>query len=332
MSNALTLPVNTAALPAHLQSFAAQLMALNVVGAGGISEGGHPRISIRGSKWAFVNASGDEMPHDQLELQVLLVGANPHVSKTYYASAYTPGSDAAPTCFSDNGVAPSHRANSPQASSCATCPHNVWGSQISENGKQVKACGDSKKLAVIRADNLTDPTYELRVPAASMKNLQTFLKQLSDRGVPAAAMVIGLGFERVAFPQITFTPKAWASAEQLAEIQKRMANKSEVDAATGADDRPREAPAQLGAAPAHVQEAFHQTAATAMAAPVQTVALRTRAPRKSEPAPAAAPAVFDPFATTAPAQASAAANVVIDPTPTSGGLDAELVELFAGMK
>jgi len=119
---------------------------------------------------------------------------------------YVEGSVDKPTCYSNDGVAPEADAQLPQAKKCATCVHNQWGSKVSEAGKKLKACSDSRRLAVATVDTPTDPML-LRVPAASMKNLEEYGKMLAARGLPPQAVVTKVGFDyNVAYPALTFKP------------------------------------------------------------------------------------------------------------------------------
>ena len=133
---------------------------------GGLSSSAVHKISIEGKRWKLQDPQGQEFAVPSFHLDVIIVGVNPHVSKTFYTTKFAHGQDQkAPDCWSDNGVGPSSRATSPQCGTCQQCPNNAWGSRISEAGSQVKACVDSKKLAIILADNPTGAIYQLRVPA-----------------------------------------------------------------------------------------------------------------------------------------------------------------------
>ncbi len=204
MSNALTVTQ----LPAHLQALLGNqsLTGLNQAAAGGISAGSWPRISIKGSRFRLQDPQGQEVVIPQHWLDVVIVDANPHMSKIYFKGAYDPSAEgSAPDCYSDNGVGPSARSSSPQSSTCATCPHNVWGSKIAPNGAQVKACADVKKIAVLMADNTSGPVFELRAPGASLGNLGAYIRALDGAGKPAACLVTRIMFDTSAdYPKLMF--------------------------------------------------------------------------------------------------------------------------------
>src|SRR5882724_3649550 len=115
-----------------------------------LGAGMHPRVSIKGGRFTLIDAGGTKYPWPTLALPVIIVGANPKKSKVYFENGYDPDSALPPTCFSDNGVAPSINATRKMARTCAECELGAWGSDTSPlTGKATKACNDKKKLAVI---------------------------------------------------------------------------------------------------------------------------------------------------------------------------------------
>jgi len=241
-------------LPAHLQD---SMIGSNInqIAVGGIEVGqSHSRISIKQNRFRLLNEQGQEYVVPQLHLDVIIVGANSHVSKLYYASPFNPAEPepAAPDCYSDNGVGPSERALNPQSTVCANCPHAAWGSKITPAGVKVKACSDSKKLAVLLADNPTGAVYELRVPAATMENLVGAINTIG-KDTPLPHVVLRMTFDATAnYPKILFTPISYITPEQKAAVLDAIGSE-EVDKTVGADDKPRD-PKQplIGAQPAFV--------------------------------------------------------------------------------
>lgn len=224
----------------------------------GINTFAHHRISIRGGKWRLVDAQGVETPVQQFHLDVIFVDANPFMSKTYYAGGYdsTTEDKAAPTCWSDNGVGPSDRVSAPVCNTCAACPMNVIGSKITEGNKPTKACSDSKKLAVVLADNPTGPVYELRVPPASLKNMANAFKTYTARGMRIETMVFRLSFEMEAeYPKVIFNVTNYIDAAQAAVVQKLLGS-PETAEIVSKTDKPKQgviaAPAPMAiVAPVH---------------------------------------------------------------------------------
>ena len=223
MSKSQVIPFESASLPAFLQETFGLTNDLLVSGGGG-----YPTVSIkgkvftlkRGDEKTLITDSSDE-PARSLEVVILKAGpSGDKLSKVYYASGYTEGSDAKPLCYSNDGIAPGVNATEPQCKTCAACPRNVWGSHVSEDGKKGKACSDSKRLAIAPAGQINDPML-MRVPAASLKALTAFGQQLAKRGVPYQAVVAKIGFDySVAHPALTFKPVGFVDESTLSEIKE----------------------------------------------------------------------------------------------------------------
>src|SRR5882724_7205377 len=151
----------------------------------GLGAGMHPRISIKGGRFSLIDAAGTMYPWQQLILPVIIIGANPVASKIYYEKDWNEDSSEPPTCFSDNGIAPSINAGYKQARTCAECPHFAWGSDYSKiSGKPTKACADKKKIAVLVLGDQAGHAYELQIPPASLRNLNAYGGMISSRNTP----------------------------------------------------------------------------------------------------------------------------------------------------
>lgn len=204
MSNII--PANIT-IPAHLAARVGVRSTLAQSMTGGLSSGNSfPRISIKASRFRIVE--GDtETVLDSTTLQIVIVGANPQLSKTWYAEAWTPDSDKsqAPDCFSLNGIGPHPDASDPQNDMCASCPQNAWGSKITPQGQQIKACADQKRLAVVAADDPEGPVYLLQVTPAALKGLNQYQKELAVRGIPPEIVKTTVSFDTDAsFPKLKF--------------------------------------------------------------------------------------------------------------------------------
>lgn len=279
-------------LPAHLMDFGGISPNLGLSVVGGINVGqAHPRVSIKQNRFRLIDAQGEEFLINALYMDVIIVGANDYVSKMYYDKPFDPQDPEppAPTCFSDNGVGPSERANTPQNASCQGCPHGVWGSKVTPSGAKIKACSDSKKLAIIHAENPTGPVYELRIPAASMENLKAQVEAL--RGVPVAAVVMRVTFDATSsYPKLLFAPASYISEEQKAAVLEVIGGE-EVDEAAGRKDVVRNATQPLPAP---------QPAPVTVAAPAP--APMAAMPQFSPPQPPMAPPVVPVQTATAATQ------------------------------
>jgi hypothetical protein len=219
-----------AGLPADLASvFDADALSGDLSeGAGG---GGFQVLSFRGSKWR-VKSSGDEHPilnqdgESAPSIEVVMLKANKGVSKIWYAKKYVEGDAESPDCFSIDGEKPDSTSTNAQAASCAACPHNQWGSRITENGTKAKACQDNRRVAVQLMANVPleveDEPMLLRVPAASLNDLATFGKKMQEKGYPYNAIITRIGFDiDAAYPKLTFKPVRPITNEEAAMVAEK---------------------------------------------------------------------------------------------------------------
>jgi hypothetical protein len=250
MSNLV--PVNIQ-VPAHLAARLGTPSVLSQSLMGGISGGGEsfPRISIKGGRFRIVEG-GNETVLDTLALDVIIVGANPNLSKTWYAKAWTPDSEpSSPDCFSLTGINPDPASTQPQNDLCASCPQNAWGSKVTPQGQQIKACSDQKRLAVVAADDPTGPVYLLSVTPAALKGLNAYQKELSLRGIAPEITKTRITFDTDAsFPKLKFGFGGFNEADQQAAVDQLFGT-AEVKEITGETLRNAVAVPQI-AAPAPV--------------------------------------------------------------------------------
>lgn len=295
----LTVFNDNTSMPAHLtQAFG---LGSNDDLTAGVS-GGYPILSYRGKVWA-VSSGGDrqvitgEDGDPKGSLEVVLVKANPHISKIYYPNGYEEGSNEKPTCYSNDGIAPALDAEMSQAAKCAVCPHNQWGSRISETGGKGKACADSRRIAVSPVGDIENPML-LRIPAASLRTLADYAQMLVRRQTPYQAVVTKIGFDpEAAYPKLTFRPLRYldeAEAKLVFDVMGRdvVSQITTLSSATMALDAQAEAQADdLGPPPAHVTQ-MAQPAPQPAPQPVQQPA--------PQPVQQAAPTSVAPVAQPAP--------------------------------
>jgi hypothetical protein len=195
-------------VPAHLAGKVGVPSVLAQSLTGGLSSGGEgfPRISIKGSRFRIVDG-GTETLLDSTKLDIIVVGANPRLSKTWYEKPWTPDAEpSAPDCFSLDGVGPHVDSTKPQNDLCASCPQNAWGSKVTPQGQQVKACADQKRLAVVAADDPTGSVYLLQVTPGALKGLNSYQKELSTRGIPPEIVKTTISFDTDAsYPKLAFS-------------------------------------------------------------------------------------------------------------------------------
>jgi len=196
--------------------------------------GGFPVISIKGKVFAVVRDGEREIqmnPKDPdsaaTSLNVVLLKANKGTSKVFYIKGYDKDTSEGqkPDCYSNDGVEPAGDAQNKQAKKCATCPHNQWGSRVSEKGAtKGKACADAVRMAVAPAGQVNDAML-LRVPPASIKALGEYGQMLAKRGVGYNMVVTKVGFDLQAeSPKLTFSAVGLLDDEGFAEVQEIVAS------------------------------------------------------------------------------------------------------------
>lgn len=222
-------PVNQQ-LPAAIRELAAKMGGAVIQElAGGVQEG-FPIITYKGKVWGVrskgeVQLNVDENGHAVPAIEVVLLRANPSLSKIYYEAAYEEGSNAPPDCFSNLGDVPDPSVQNPQARACATCPKNIWGSKITPQGKKTKACQDSRRMAASFTHTLTKdgaeaPVLLLRVPPASLAPVKEYgEKTLGARGIPYFSVSTLISFDpQSAHPQFVLKPKRVLSEDEATAV------------------------------------------------------------------------------------------------------------------
>jgi hypothetical protein len=333
MSNII--PVNMQ-VPAHLAGRVGVPSALAASLTGGLSSGNSfPRISIKGARFRIVE--GDtETVLESTTMDAVIVGANPRLSKTWYAKQWTPDSEPqAPDCFSLDGIGPDPESTAPQNDLCASCPQNAWGSKVTPQGQQIKACSDNKRLAVVAADDASGPVYLLSVTPAALKGLNQYQKELSVRGIPPEIVKTRVSFDTDAsFPKLKFTFGGFLDAETQQVVDGLFGSES-VKEITGETIRQPVAVPQLPKPASVTAQAAPKPAAPVAApveepapapAPAQAAAPKRGfgAPKAAPAAPAPAPKAVKPAAPApAPAAAQAATSLADEIAALVGEVDAD---------
>lgn len=169
-------------------------------------------LSHRGQLYKFMRPDGDG-PRGSIDAIFIRAGLNK--AKTFYPPGFKEGSREKPICWSNDGakpdmaVPPSQR----QAPACAACPNNVFGSRMTDDGKQAKACGDHKRTAIVLDPQLVQsvlnmPLNEpimLRIPAASLNDFSIFADSMKAQGFPIQSFVCKISFDPSKnFPKFKF--------------------------------------------------------------------------------------------------------------------------------
>lgn len=296
---------NIAQVPAHIAARIAarqQAGTKSAVAAAIVSDGPSiPRISIRAGRYRLVE-DGVETTVG-VTLDTIIVGANPRVSKVFYAKQFDASAEnVRPECWSNDGLKPDVQVERPVHAQCADCPHNVLGSKVLPSGAKSKMCADQRHLAVVPA---ADPTkvYSLTVPVSGMKALREYFKELSNYGIGPEEAITELGFDDTAsFPKITFKQKGFVPEKAIGKVDTLLES-DDVKVAT--------------------RQLAPKSAGPALAAPAAQKALPAAAP-------APAPAVDDAYEEEAPAAAPAAAPAkpAVAPVKASDELSKKLDSLF----
>lgn len=123
------------------------------------------RISIRGGKFRLMVNGKEVEKSNQDALDVVIVNASPHVHRMYFSKPYIPGEKMPPpTCWTSDSQKPDDAVVEKQAETCLACPQNIKGSGA--NG--TKACRFSRRIAVVRADDISGDVYQMTLPAQSI--------------------------------------------------------------------------------------------------------------------------------------------------------------------
>ena len=282
----------------------------------------YPKISTRASRYRLVEDGVETVIG--IEMDVVIVGANPKESRAYYEGAYVPGDNKAPDCSSDSGDVPNPGVPKPQSPNCATCRHAALGSKMTPAGKQSTACSKARNLAVVAA---ADPSkvYGLSVSVSAMKDLREYIRDLTNYGINPEEVVTTLGFDdKVDYPKVTFKqkPNAFVPEGALPMITDIM-NSEDVKIVTrqiagpGAPALPNPAPAAQQAPaiapPAYTPPPVNDAAAVAAKAAADLAASQAATAAKAAADLAAAQAAV----AAAQAAATAAADLAASSPTTS---------------
>ena len=159
------------------------------------------QISIKGGVWRLIVSGEEVAKNEDRAMNFIVLAANPHTNRTFFAQKYEEGKDVQPTCWSEDGVKPNAEvpADQRQCSTCADCPQNIAGSGEGTS----RACRYSRRLAVALENDLEGNVYRLQLPAKSIFGkpegekmpLQAYAKFLAGHGVPMSGVVTEARFD-----------------------------------------------------------------------------------------------------------------------------------------
>jgi hypothetical protein len=212
---------NPTAIPAHARTESALMKALTG-GAGATSK----RISIEGGVFRLIAGGKEVAAIPDRHLDVVLVAAAPHISRTFYMSTFVKGQAAAPDCWSADGERPDESAKNKQSDRCATCPQNVKGSGQGES----RACRFNQRLAVVLANDLEGDVLQFTASATTIfgkedngnRPLQAYARWLAAQSINSEALVTRMKFDlNATAPKLFFEPVRWLNADEFAICQEK---------------------------------------------------------------------------------------------------------------
>jgi len=176
----------------------------------------YPQLSIRGRVFSYVRDGIREALVDKAsgtavgQLSLVIVRANAQARQYFIGMFDSKQEGVQPACFSLNGIKPDVNAKQPQHSTCAGCPHAVFGTALGGKGQ---ACKPHARLAVAPASDL-GKLMLLRVPITSLQRdkvngtgLRDLIAKAKSRGLEYNELLVRVGFDaNVTGTKLTFTP------------------------------------------------------------------------------------------------------------------------------
>lgn len=166
------------------------------------------------------------------EINVVVVGALPKVSRIYYSEKFDPNKEATlPNCWSNLGDKPEDAAADKQHSNCTDCPQNIKGS--GDTGG--KACRYQRRIAVMVEGDESGEVYQFNVPAKSLFGkgtgnvhpFESYVKFLIANGESPDNVVTNISYDLNADSmELLFTPLRNISDEEY-ELVKASQSKPE---------------------------------------------------------------------------------------------------------
>lgn len=224
------------------------------------------------------------------EINLIIVGALPKVSRVFYRDKYDPSKATLPNCWSNLGDKPEEAAGDPQSPNCAECPQNIKGS--GENGG--RACRFQRRISVMVEGDASGDVYQFNIPAkslfgkgtANVHPFESYVKFLLANGESPDNVVTNVSFDANADTmELLFTPLRNISDEEYAMVkaaqqrpETEMYTKITVAQADKVSKQPDSVEAKAEVEPVVVRSDEPEDE------PVDTP--KKRAPKKAEAAPA----------------------------------------------
>ena len=227
------------------------------------------RIALGANKFVL-KVNGTEISKTPTnKLEVVIVNASKHISRTFYAKAWDPKADAAPPdCWSNDGEKPDPSVKEPQHTSCVGCPQDINGS----GQGATKACRKNRRIAVALASDLGGDVYQMTLQSKSIfydmkapgdlehMPFNQYAKYVGTQGYNLNTLVTEMRFDedstvgKLFFRPVRFLEKhEWEAA--VTQGESVAAKNAITMSVPSSDNKPKlEAPAPVAKAPA-AQEA-----------------------------------------------------------------------------
>lgn len=133
-----------------------------------------PQIEIihKGQMWKFPDESKKEC------FEAVILDHN-RANAWWEKSVDESGGNAAPDCFSLDGLTPDPRSPKKQCENCMVCPRNAFGSDERGRGK---ACKNTKRVHILLDD--TDLPHRLTLSPSSLKKFDKYITSLTGKRLP----------------------------------------------------------------------------------------------------------------------------------------------------
>lgn len=173
--------------------------------------------SYIGFKNAQLKVDGIAIPANQLDVRVLAALSE----RAWYSKDFDADVVQVPDCYALDSDAPHDQAANPQASSCAECPHNKWGSAPRGKGK---ACRESARVIVIPANVplASAQMYTAKLPVTSLSTVTSFTSRCGQANKLFGEFVTKLSVteDKKTFFKVHLTPTEVTPEMDMAALLK----------------------------------------------------------------------------------------------------------------
>lgn len=173
--------------------------------------------SYIGFKNAQLKVDGISIPANQLDVRVLAAISE----RAWYSKEFDADVVQVPDCYALDDAAPHEQARNPQATSCAECAQNKWGSATRGKGK---SCRESARVIVIPANVplASAQQYTAKVPVTSLSTVTSFTSRCGQANKLLGEFVTKLSVteDKKTFFKVHLTPVEVTPEMDMAELLK----------------------------------------------------------------------------------------------------------------